>query len=326
MKTPYYSGDFTAAQHTNDGYADELRERMLEHRLAARDDVREIHVVTALPSFRTRGTSMAKKISEKQDLTPLMHWAIQVGDQYFELQKGYSDPLRTGLRMSSWDVEQRGHIIERHRQGTTAMSDDEIKNAGEKYFSRLERIDVNVYNVWCNNCQLAVDCMLRDIGGLSYYRKRFKSIREMVRQFFYNRVIDVTKLYGRYRGWNEDLITKYSEVLHKTLRVMTERQTYPKRHWIREDIDAAEGSLKKVGTVADHWLLTVLESSLSLKQGSAELYVRRDADGKTELNFDNLKKATKGIFDQGDDSRLSWLKAMPWLTAGFLVVRNLESI
>ena len=319
MKTPYYSGSFTAAQHSLVGDDDQLRERMLEHRLANRDDVRDIHIVTALPKFRESGTSMARKASDKTDLSWAMHWALQVGDQFFELQRGYPDPLRTGLKISKWDQHQQSHIIERHRQGVTAMTDDEIKAAGEKYFSRLERIDINIYDLWCNNCQIAVDCMLRDIGGLSYYRMALRSVQDMVKQFFYNAILSITQMYGRYRGWNEEVIAKYTKVLHKTLRVMTSRAQYPKRHWIREDLDAADGVIKKVGTVRDHWLLTVLESSLSLRQGSEDLYVRRGIDGKPELNYDALKRATKGIFDDGESSRLAWLKAMPWLTGGFLV-------
>ncbi|KAL8821020.1 MAG: hypothetical protein Q9191_007396, partial [Dirinaria sp. TL-2023a] len=312
-------GSFTAAQHSNVDDDDELRERMLEHRLANRDDVRDIHIVTALPKFRESGTNMAKKASDKTDLSWAMHWALQVGDQFFELQRGYPDPLRTGLKVSKWDKHQQSHIIERHRQGVTAMTDDEIKDVGEKYFSRLERIDINIYDVWCNNCQIAVDRILRDIGGLSYYRMALRSVQDMVKQFFYNAILSITQMYGRYRGWNEELIAKYTKVLHKTLRVMTSRSHYPKRHWIREDIDAADGVIKKVSTVTDHWILTVLESSLSLRKGSEDLYVRRGSDGKTELNFDGLKRATKGIFDDGDNSGLAWLKAMPWLTAGFLV-------
>ena len=100
---------------------------------------------------------------------------------------------------------------------------------------------------------------------------------------------------------------------------MTSRAEYPKRHWIREDIDAADGALKKVSTVKDHWFLTVLEASLSLRKGSEDLYVRRGVDGKPELNFDALRTATKGIFDEGESSYGSWLKAMPWLAAGFVV-------
>ena len=83
MKTPYYSGTFTAAQHTDieDDY--QLRERMLEHRLANRDDVREIHIVTALPfSERLRSnavqTDLVKKVSKtsKTDLSWAMHWCV----------------------------------------------------------------------------------------------------------------------------------------------------------------------------------------------------------------------------------------------------------
>lgn len=108
------------------------------------------------------------------------------------------------------------------------MTDDEIRAVGERHFSRLDRIDINIYSLWCNNCQIAVDRMLRDIGGLFYYRRKLESLHEMVRQFFYNAILSITEMYGRYRGWNEEVITKYTHVLHKTLRVMASRSEYPK--------------------------------------------------------------------------------------------------
>ena len=327
MKTPYYSGEFTKAQHTDIQDDDQLRERMLEYRLANRDDVRDIHIVTALPfSERLRkntvGPNLVKKVSQnsRTDLSWAMHWAVQVGDQFFELQRGYPDPLRTGLRMSKWDQNKIDQIHHRYRQGVTAMTDEEIKAVGETHFSQLDRIDINIYDIWCNNCQIAVDNMLRDIGGLHYYRAKLESLHEMVRQFFYDAILSIMKMFGRYRGWNEEIIDKYTHVLHKTLRVMTKRSKYPKRHWIRNDIEAAEGVLETVGTVTDHWILSVLESSLSLRKNSGVLYIHRGADGKPELNFDAVREATKGIFDDDQiDRRLGWLKALPWLTAGFLV-------
>ena len=325
MKTPYYSGSLTATQHTDIHEGDEFRERLLERRLASRDDVRDIHVVTVVPFGERKGAKpigsglkMAAKAS-KTHMSWAMHWAIQVGDQYFELSRGYPDPLRTGLRRSSWDQEKQGEIIQRYRQGVTAMTDDEIEAVGERYFSRLERIDINTYDVWCNNCHIAVDRMLRDIGGLYYYRLRLQSLHDMVKQAFYNSILSITRIYGRFRGWNEEVINKYTEILHKTLRVMTSRSKYPKRHWIRSDLEAADGALKKMGTVKDHWFLTIMETSLSLRKGSEELYVRRGADGKPELNFDALREATKGIFDDDGKWGLAWLKAAPYLTAGFLV-------
>ncbi len=327
MKTPYYSGEFTKAQHTDIQDDDQLRERMLEYRLANRDDVRDIYIVTALPfSERLRkdtvGPALVKKVSQnsKTDLSWAMHWAVQVGDQFFELQRGYPDPLRTGLRMSKWDQQKIDQIHHRYRQGVTAMTDDEIRAVGETHFSQLDRIDINIYDIWCNNCQIAVDNMLRDIGGLYYYRAKLESLHEMVRQFFYDAILSIMKMFGRYRGWNEEIIDKYTHVLHKTLRVMTKRSKYPKRHWIRNDIEAAEGVLNKVGTVTDHWILSVLESSLSLRKDSEQLYIHRGPDGKPELNFDAVREATKGIFnDDQNDRYLGWLKAVPWLTAGFLV-------
>ena len=324
MKTPYYTGTFTAAQHTETQDDDQLRERMLAHRLANRDDVRDISIVTTAPlSARlggSVGTNLIEKASEKSKtaLSWAMHWALQVGDQFFELQRGYPDPMRTGLRMSKWSSEKQGHIIRRYPQGSTAMADDEIRAIGERYFSRLQRIDINIYDVWCNNCQLAIDHMLHDIGGLFYYRAKLESLHEMVRQSFYNSILTVTKLYARYRGWNEEIIDKHAKLLHDTLQMMTSRSKYPKRHWIQVDIEMAEGVSNKAGAVTDHWFLTVLESSLSLKKGSEELYVRRGADGKPELNLEAVGEATKGIFDEHTKNwRLGWLKAMPWLTAGF---------
>ncbi|KAL9594764.1 MAG: hypothetical protein Q9219_006850 [cf. Caloplaca sp. 3 TL-2023] len=324
MKTPYYTGDFMIAQHSDAQDDDQLRERMLEHRLANRDDVRDIYVVTAAPFNDRPGSSIASGLVEtaskksKNDLSWAMHWALQVGDQFFELQRGYPDPMRTGLRRSTWDREKQSRIIKRYRQGVTAMSDDEIKAVGESHFSRLERIDINLYGVWCNNCQVAVDHMLRDIGGLLYYRSKLESLHEMVSQFFYNSVLSITKMYGRYRGWNEELIDKHAGVLYHAIQIMTTRSKYPKRHWIQRDIEAAEGVSKKVSTIGDHWFLSVLESSLSLRKDSEELYVRRGASGKPELNFDAVREATKGIFDDNEkDGRIAWLKAMPWLTGGF---------
>lgn len=327
MKTPYYSGAFTAAQHIDEQDGDQLRERMSEYRLANRDDVREIFIVTAVPteSLRNKAVgidSMVKKFSKnsKTDLSWMLHWALQIGDQFFELQRGYPDPLRTGLHMSKWDQEKKSRIHQRYRHGVTAVTDDEIRAVGERHFSRLDSIDINIYSLWCNNCQIAVDRMLRDIGGLFYYRRKLESLHEMVRQFFYNAILSITEMYGRYRGWNEEVITKYTHVLHKTLRVMASRSEYPKRHWIRHDIENADGTLKNISTVKDHWFMTVLESSLSLRKGSEELYVRRGADGKPELNFDALGEATKGIFDDDEKNwRVAWLKAVPWLTAGFLM-------
>lgn len=246
--------------------------------------------------------------------------AVQVGDQFFELQRGYPDPMRTGLRMSKWDQPKRDQIHQRYRQGLTAMTDEEIKAVGQRHFSRLERIDINIYDLWCNNCQTAVDDMLRDIGGLFYYRAKLESLQDMVRQFFYSSILTIMELYGRYRGWDEEIITRYTNILHKTLQVMTSRAEYPKSYWVRNDVEKAEGVLKKVGTVTDHWILTVLESSLSLRRPSEDLYVRRGVDGKPELNFDAVREATKGIFDDDQKNwRLAWLKAIPWLTAGFLV-------
>ena len=331
MKTPYYAGallavQHSAAQHNGIQEDDELRERMLEHRLANRDDVREIYVVTCPASEQLsgpRGVKIVEQASKrsKSDLSWAMHWAIQVGDQYFELQRAHYDPTRTGLRMSKWDEKKQSQIIRRYRQGATAMSDEEIRSVGDKHFSRLNRMHINNYDLWCNNCQIAVLNMLRDIGGLAYYRMKLESLHEWIREFFRNSILAITRAYYRHRGCDEEAIARHEKVLKNTLDVMSSRSVhYPKRQWIREDISEAESVVKKMGTIRDHWFLTVLESSLSLRKGAENSYVRRGPDGKPELNFDAVRGAVKGIFDEDDQgARAAWLKAIPWLTAGFVV-------
>ena len=325
MKTPYYAGSLLAAQH-KDVQDDELRERMLEYRLANRNDVREIYIVTTPPTEMLsgpRGANVVEQASKrsKSDLSWAMHWAIQVGEQYYELQRAHYDPTRTGLRMSRWDQQQQSRIVRRYRQGSTAMSDDEIKATGDLHFRRLNRMHINKYDLWCNNCQVAVDNMLRDIGGLSYYRSKLESLNEWIKQFFCNSIVQITRMYYRHRGCDEEVILRHEKVLNNTLDVITSRSMhYPKRQWIKEDISEAEGLMKKMGTIKDHWFLTILESSLSLRKGSENAYVRRGKDGKPELNFDAVREAVKGIFDDDENSnRAAWLKAIPWLTAGFLV-------
>ncbi|KAG8531829.1 uncharacterized protein KY384_003465 [Bacidia gigantensis] len=325
MKTPYYSGSFTAAQHSDveDNY--ELRERMLEHRLAQRDDVRDIFVVTVPvnDSFNTAiGGDLVKQASSRSrtDLSWAMHWAIKVGDQYFELQRAYYDPTRTGLRMSKWNEERENQIHRRYRQGATAMTDNEIRAIGDRYFSRLNKMHINKYDLWCNNCQVAVDLMLRDIGGLHYHRSKLESLHEWIRQYFCRAILGITRMYYRNRGCDEEVLAKHDEKLRKILLKITDRSMhYPKRQWIREDIASAETAVKQLGAVRDHWFLTVLEASLSLRKGSENSYVRRGPDGKAELNFETMRDAVKGIFDDEKTGYPAWLKAIPWLTAGFLV-------
>ena len=332
MKTPYYVGALLAAQHhaahhTSIQDDDELRERMLEHRLADRDDVRDIYVVTCPVSDQLsgpRGVKIVEQASKrsKSDLSWAMHWAIQVGDQYFELQRGHYDPTRTGLRMSKWTERQQNSIIRRYRQGRTAMTDEEIRSVGDKHFSRLNKMQINKYDLWCNNCQIAVLNMLRDIGGLAYYQTKLESLHEWIREFFRNSILVLTRAYYRHRGCDEDVIIKHEKVLKNTLDIMSSRSIhYPKRQWIRADISEADGVVKKMGTIKDHWLLTILESSLSLRKGAENAYVRRGSDGKPELNFDAVREAVKGIFDDDEKGSIAaaWLKAIPWLTAGFLV-------
>ena len=69
------------------------------------------------------------------------------------------------------------------------------------------------------------------------------------------------------------------------------------------------------------WLLSILESSLSLRKAAEFSYVQRGPDGKPELKFELVKDAVKGIFDEGKNNHqvISWLKALPWLAAGFVV-------
>ena len=326
MKTPYYSGAFTAAQHTDVQADDQLRERMLEYRLANRDDVRDIHIVT-VPFTDVLsgpvGADLVKQASKRSrtDLSWAMHWAIQVGDHFYELQRGYIDPTRTGLRMSKWDQPKQDQILQRYRQGSTAMSNDEIKAVGDKHFSRLNRMHVNKYDLWTNNCQVAVDRMLREIGGLEYYRSKLESLHEWIREFFCNSMLSITKMYYRRRGCDEEVLVRHEKVLRNALNVMTSRSIhYPKRQWIREDVETAETLVKKIGVVGDHWFLSVIESSLSLRKGTDTAYVRRGSDGKAELNFAAVKEAAKGIFrDDEKSNTAAWFKAMPWLTAGFLV-------
>lgn len=80
--------------------------------------MREIFIVTAVPTESLRNKpvgidSMVKKFSKnsKTDLSWMLHWALQIGDQFFELQRGYPDPLRTGLHMSKWDQEKKAGYI-----------------------------------------------------------------------------------------------------------------------------------------------------------------------------------------------------------------------
>lgn len=321
MKTPYYMGSLVATQHKEIHDDDELRERMLENRLANRTDVREISVVTCSPSEKF--SSLVEQASKRSTsgLTATMHWAIEVGEQYFELQRGHYDPTRTGLRMSKWDEQQRSQILRRYRQGSTAMTDDEIRAVGDDHFRRLNKMHINNYDIWCNNCQVAVLSMLRDIGGLAYYRFKLKSLHEWVRDFFCRSILAITRLYYRHRGCDQAVITRNEKALNNTLHVITSRSMhYPKRQWIKQDIAEANGVAKRLSTVRDHWFLTVLESSLSLRKGVENSYVRRGADGKPELNFEAVRQAVKGIFDDDESpTGLAWLKTIPWLTAGFVV-------
>lgn len=212
MKTPNYSGTLFEGQHDHH-QGDKLREAMLERRLADRDDCREIQVVTcpASASLKTRQgvglLNLASKASNS-DLTWVMHWAIQVGDEYFELQRDYYDPTRTGLRRTTWDEKQKQNIIGAYPQGKTAMSGEEIKEIGDSRFSRLNKMHINNYDIWANNCQIAVLDMLRDIGGLSHHQHKLKSLREWLRGFFCDSVLYITQTYYHYRGCDESVIER----------------------------------------------------------------------------------------------------------------------
>ncbi|KAL9115058.1 MAG: hypothetical protein Q9187_007352, partial [Circinaria calcarea] len=190
-----------------------LREERLKRRLANRDDVREIAIVTtpAVALGGTWGATLLRQASDKSKtkLSWAMHWAIKVGDQYFELQRAHTDPTRTGLRMSKWSEEQESQIINTYVQGVTALTDQEIKAVGDSQFSRLNRMHLNKYAVWSNNCQVAVDNMLRDIGGLSQYRAGLKSLTEWTRQFFCESMLVITRLYYQQRGCDKEVIAKH---------------------------------------------------------------------------------------------------------------------
>ena len=299
-----------------------LREARLKRRLANRDDVRDITIVTA-PAIDIGGTCGAKLFrhasdKSKTNLSWAMHWAIKVGDQYFELQRAHTDPTRTGLRMSKWSEEQECQIINRYPQGVTALTDQEIKAVGDSQFSKLNRMHLNKYAIWSNNCQVAVDNMLCDIGGLSQYRTGLKSLTEFTRQFFCESMLMITRLYYQKRGCDQEVIAKHERILTNTLEILTSRSIhYPKRRWIQEDIDVAKGFVGKMSVVKDHWCYSILESSLSLRKRTEFSYFERGTDGKPALKMDLVAEAVKGIWD--DNDKLVWLKALPWLTAGFVV-------
>ena len=325
MKTPNYGGcdDLDSLGEAGET---KRKEEKLEQRLANRDDVRDIVIVTT-PPFKTskgpKGVRFMKQVVDKSEtkFSWAMHWAIRVGDNYFELQRAHDDPTRTGLRMSRWDVEQQRRICEQYPQGSTALTDEEIMTAGNSQFSRLDRLNFNNYSVWHHNCQIAVDNLLQEIGGLSHLRSHLKSLEQFVRGFFCDAILSMTTMYYRRRGCDEEVIEKHKTVLVNTLEILTARSlSYPKRQWIREDISKGHGIREKAGSLGDHWLLSILESSLSLRKRAEYSYIQRGPDGKPELKFDLMREAVKGIFNADEDSnKLPWLKALPWLVAGFVV-------
>jgi len=325
MKTPDYGG-CVYVDDLGDGGETKLKDKKLEQRLANRDDVRDIVIVTTPPvkTFKgPKGARLMKQVVDKSEtkFSWAMHWAIRVGDNYFELQRAHDDPTRTGLRMSKWDAEQQRQICEQYPQGFTALTDEEIKTAGNSQFSHLDRINFNNYSVWHHNCQVAVDNLLQEIGGLSHLRSNLKSLEQFARGFFCDAILALTTMYYRRRGCDEEVIEKHKTVLAKTLEIITARSLrYPKRQWIREDISKGHSIREKAGSLGDHWLLSILESSLSLRKRTEFSYIQRGPDGKPELKFDLMREAVKGIFDADEDSnKLPWLKALPWLVAGFVV-------
>lgn len=325
MKTLNYV-DCVYVDDLGEGGETKLKEQKLEQRLANRDDIRDIVIVTTPPvkTFKgPKGARLVKQVVDKSDtkLSWAMHWAIRVGDNYFELQRAHDDPTRTGLRMSKWDAEQERQICEEYPQGCTALTDEEIKTAGNSQFSHLDRIDFNNYSVWHHNCQVAVDNLLQEIGGLSHLRSHLKSLEQFTRGFFCDAILALTTMYYRRRGCDEEVIEKHKTVLANTLEIITAHSHhYPKRQWIRKDISKAHSIREKAGSLRDHWLLSILESSLSLRKRAEFSYIQRGPDGKPELNFDLMREAVKGIFDDDEDSnKLPWLKALPWLVAGFVV-------
>ena len=259
--------------------------------------------------------------SSKMSASWAMHWAIQVGDTYFELQRARSDPTRTGLRLSKWTEEQKSRIIEQYHQGSTALTDEEIKMAGDHQFNFLERMNFNNYSIWHHNCQIVVDRLLEEIGGLAHLRANLQSLGQFVRAFFCDSIIDLTTMYYRMRGCEADVIEKHKRSLSGALEVITARSVhYPKRQWMREDLAKRHGLRGKAGALGDHWLQSILESSLSLRKSAEFSYFERGPDGKPALKMDLVKQAVKGIFDSDkEENKMAWLKALPWLVAGFVV-------
>ena len=166
-----------------------------------------------------------------------------------------------------------------------------------------------------------MDNLLQEIGGLSHLRSHLRSLEQFARGFFCDAILALTTMYYRWRGCDEEVIEKHKMVLANTLkRIIARSLSYPKRQWIREDISRGHSIKEKAGSLGDHWLLSILESPLSLRKSAEYSYIQRGPDGKPELKFDLIREAVKGIFDADKDSNnLPWLKALPWLVAGFVV-------
>ena len=323
MKTPYYPVFDDSEIQLSER---ELREKRLVKRLSTREDVREILLVMT-PALKhlqtTKGDRLMKRVSEvfHSNLSHISHWAINIGDNYFELHRIHSDLARTELSVSKWSQERKELISHTFPQGVTALDDREIIDIGQRYFSQLNRMHINKYDVWKNNCHVAVDNMLHEIGGLSRHRENLKSMEEWTRQFFCNSMMIITRLWYRVRGCDEAIIEKHEHSLRSTLEVLTPvTRHYPKRQWIREDMnDATRSASSKLSVVGGHWYLSVIESSLSLRKQSEASYVKPGADGKPELRFDLVQEAVKGIWNGNEASKnIAWLKALPWLTGGFV--------
>ena len=253
MKTlNYCTGTDTSDLH-DQGEA-RLREKRLEKRLSNRDDVRDIVIVTTPPAKSLKGrriVNQAVSMTETK-FAWAMHWAIRVGDSYFELQRAHDDPTRTGLRMSQWDADQKSEICDEYPQGSTALTDKEIQEAGNSYFSKLDRLNFNNYSMWHHNCQIVVDKLLQDIGGLSHLRAHLKSLEQAAKGFFCDSIIAITTMYYRQRRCDEEIIVKHKEALGNALEILTARSVhYPKRQWIKEDISKANSIRQKAGSLGD---------------------------------------------------------------------------
>lgn len=96
---------------------------------------RDVWIVTvpikdpALPR-RSAVSWMARRADLELDWS--MHWALLVGDQYFELQRT-SRSLVPVLRVSVWSAERVASIRRTRRVGISQLRNDQISEAGKKF-------------------------------------------------------------------------------------------------------------------------------------------------------------------------------------------------